>query len=204
MSFSRVLRVLVTGFEPFGEGRVNPSQILCQQLREKSTLIQVPAGLEVRAVVLPVTFASSYGLLAEEIKTFRPDAVICLGLASARTAIEIERIAVNLIAADVLDNDGFAPTSDTPIDPSAETAFFSTLPLKAIVSRLRSEGIDARISETAGLYVCNFVFYQLMRNHRLHLQAAGFIHLPPLTDDGREQARALGLVFDELRQLMKN
>lgn len=170
-------RVLVTGFEPFGGERVNPSAEIVRALRGR-----VIAGHGVAGWVLPCVFGASLEALREALRRERPMLVVALGQAGGRTGITPERVAVNLNDARIPDNAGERPV-DTPVVPGGATAFWSTLPVKAIVAALQARGVPAAVSPTAGTYVCNHVFYGLM--HALRRRRGvrgGFIHVPWLPE----------------------
>ena len=168
-------RVLLTGFEPFGGETVNPSwQAVVAVARDW-------AGPEtVIAVQLPVVFDESIDrALAEH----RPDLVISVGQAGGRSAIEVERVAINVQDARIPDNAGAQPI-DEPVVAGGPAAHFSGLPIKAAVAALVAAGIPSAVSQTAGTYTCNHVFYRLR-----HLgQHGGFVHVPFSTEqlDGRD------------------
>ncbi len=155
-------RVLVTGFEPFGEHEVNPSALLAEALD---------------GVVLPVSYARASGALRAAIAERDPELVVCFGLAHTRTEVSVERFALNLDDAEVADNDGF--TSASVIDPGGPVAYRSTLPVDEIVAALREAGIPAGASRDTGGYLCNHVFYSLMRALPEGARG-GFVHVPPL------------------------
>lgn len=164
--------ILLTGFEPFDGERINPSWQAVRSLREAW---QGPDVLH--AVRLPVDFRALDTVFLAKVEEYRPDVVICTGLAGGRAEITVERIAVNIKDPDIPDNDGYQPV-DEPIEESGPAAYFSTLPIKAIVARLHAEGIPARVSDTAGTYTCNYVFYQLMHALRDSAAIGGFVHVP--------------------------
>ena len=153
-------RVLVTGFEPFGEQPVNPSQLVAEAFD---------------GVVLPVSYARAGDELRRAIEERDPDLVVCFGLAADRTVITVERYAHNLDEASTTDNDG-AAGSGSPIDATGPLALASTLPVDAIVATLQAEQIPAEVSRDAGGYLCNHVLYTLLRSGA----RGGFVHLPPL------------------------
>jgi len=155
-----VTRVLVTGFENFGEHEVNPSQLIADELG---------------GVVLPVSYERAPEALHAAIADHEPDVVIAFGLAHDRKAISVERWAHNLDEATTVDNDG-TPGSGRPIDPAGPLALASTLPVDAIVAALTAEGIPAEVSRDAGGYLCNHVFYRLCQS----VARGGFVHVPPL------------------------
>jgi len=170
------LRVLVTGFEPFGGDSVNPSWLVAQHLSRASI-----AGVQVQAVQLPCVFGLSAQVLVQSLVQHTPDVVLALGLAQGREGISIERVAINVDDARIPDNAGQQPI-DTPVVPGGPAAYFSTLPIKRLAQGLQQAGHVAQISQTAGTFVCNHVFYALQ--YHLHGQRAmsGFVHLPALPE----------------------
>lgn len=170
-------KLLLTGFDAFGGHATNPTAQLAARL--KGCRI---AEFEVRTAVLPVTFAGAGQRLLELLRAERPDLVLCTGQAAGRPAISLERVALNVIDAEQPDNAGQKPT-DLPVEPAAPAAYFSTLPIKDMLEALRSRNIPAEISNSAGTYVCNAVFFRLM--HRLRRRpgvAGGFVHVPCTPD----------------------
>ena len=196
--------LLLTGFEPFDGEAVNPSWAVAQALHG-----QVIGGALVVAVQLPCVFATALAALQAALAAHHPRWVLALGLAGNRSAISVERVAVNLIDAHIADNAGAQPV-DLPVDAIGPAAYFTGLPAKAIVARLQQAGLAAELSHSAGSFVCNQVFYGLM--HALTARpgaVAGFIHLPPLPEQAArhplsrpmalaDQVRALRLVVDTL------
>ncbi len=185
--------VLLTGFEPFGDVSSNPSEAVARQLN--GTVI---AGHTVHGAVLPCVFGKATLCLKHLIRVHRPTLVICLGVAVGRAAITPERVAINLADARIPDNEGQQPV-DRPVVRGGPTAYWSTLPIKAIAKALRSHGIPAELSQTAGTFVCNHVFYGLMHHlagGRLRARG-GFIHLPA---EGVSDARQPGLPLETMAQ----
>lgn len=176
-------RVLVTGFEPFGGGTVNPSQRLVEALAAEP-----PPDAELATAVLPVAYAHAAAALCDAVRGFAPDVVVCFGQADGRTGISVERFAHNLDDRTTLDNDGVA--SGAEIDPDGPAAYRSTLPVEETVAALRAEGIPAAESRDAGGFLCNHVFYVLMRllEQERPRTAGGFVHVPLLPDQALEQA----------------
>lgn len=168
--------VLITAFEPFGGETVNPSWEAVRQLDEQQL-----AGARIIARQLPCVFGESLTSLYSSLDQLQPDLVIAVGQAGGRTDISVERVAINVDDARIPDNQGNQPV-DQPIVADGPAAWFSTLPIKAVVAALRKEGIPASVSQTAGTYVCNHVMYGLL--HRLAQQGGrargGFIHIPYL------------------------
>lgn len=173
-------RILLTGFEPFaGEGH-NPSwpaaRVAAERLRRQ--------GLDAVAERLPCTFAGSSAALGRLLEVHRPAVVIAAGLAGGRAAVAVERVAVNLQDARIPDNAGHQPSGD-PVHDAGPVAYFSGLPVKRVVAALAAAGIPAELSLSAGSFVCNHVFYALMRRTADAeargdgtVRRAGFIHVP--------------------------
>lgn len=166
--------VLLTGFEPFGGDTFNPSAEIAQALNGA-----VIGAHHVRGAVLPCVFGQASNELLRLIALHHPVLVICLGLAAGRSAVTPERVAINLMDARIPDNAGEQPTEQV-IEPNGPTAYGSTLPVKGIVSALQARGIRAEVSESAGTFVCNQVFYRLMHALAQSQSKArgGFIHVP--------------------------
>jgi pyroglutamyl-peptidase len=176
------MRVLVTGFEPFGGGAVNPSQQIVEALESSP-----PPGVELATAVLPVAYARGADVLRGAVRAAQPDVVIAFGQADGRTGISVERFAHNLDSAEPIDNDGVA--SDAEIDPNGPVAYGSTLPVVAIVDALREAGIPASESRDAGGFLCNHVFYVLMRvlEEERPNALGGFVHVPALPEQALEK-----------------
>lgn len=169
--------MLLTGFAPFGGEAVNPSWQAVHAL--DGSVIE---GHRVTAVELPTEFDTSLPTLWHALRRTEPRVVIAVGLAGGREGISLERVAINLIDARIPDNVGAQPV-DLPVLRSGQAAFFSTLPVKASLAALRQAGIPAHLSQTAGTYVCNQVFYAQMHALRRRRNArAGFVHVPWLPD----------------------
>lgn len=172
-------KVLLTGFEPFGGEKINPSQEVATRLNGA-----VIARHEIVGVVLPCEFGRAIRELKRHLKQHDPALVICLGQAGGREGITPERVAINVDDARIKDNAGAQPI-DRAVVRGGPAAYWSTLPIKAIVQSLQSEGIPSAVSQTAGTFVCNHVFYGLM--HTLRDQRTvrgGFIHVPWMSGQG--------------------
>ncbi len=168
-------RLLLTGFEPFGGDTVNPSSLVAQALHG-----QIIEGVRVQSVCLPCVFGQAIVELNAAVRRHQPVAVLALGLAASRPVLSVERVAINVDDARIADNAGASPI-DAPVVPGAPTAYFSSLPIKAITAALQAAGVPAEVSQTAGTFVCNHVFFGLM--HRLRRRRgvpAGFMHVPLL------------------------
>lgn len=171
--------ILLTGFEPFGGDTVNPSWRVAQALHG-----EVIGGVRVQALCLPCIFGQALTVLKDALQQHRPQVVLAMGLAAVRADLSVERVALNVDDARIADNAGAQPI-DEPVFAGGPAAYFSTLPIKAITSALQQAGLPAAVSQTAGTFVCNHVFYGLM--HQLHqlrrhrTVRAGFMHVPPLS-----------------------
>jgi pyroglutamyl-peptidase len=165
--------VLLTGFEPFAGQRVNPSELAVRALAGRTI-----SKRRIETEVLPVVFDDAIAALRRAIRRHRPELVICVGEAGGRAAITVERVAINIDDARIADNAGARPI-DRTIARRGPAAYWSTLPIKAIVASLERKGIPAAVSQTAGTFVCNHVFYGLMRMlARRPGIRGGFIHVP--------------------------
>ncbi len=172
-------KVLVTGFEPFGGERVNPSWEVVKQLGDLEL-----SGAQIVVRQLPCVFGKAIEALNAAIDDVHPEMVLCVGQAGGRSDFSVERVAINIDDARIPDNEGNEPV-DAAIVADGPAAYFSSLPIKTIVNGLRESGIPASISQTAGTYVCNHVMYGLM--HRLaqpscNVVKGGFIHIPYLPE----------------------
>jgi pyroglutamyl-peptidase len=188
--------VLLTGFEPFGNDTVNPSWLAAREL--DGSLI---AGHLVVAAQLPTVFDAAALALREQLLRHRPALALGAGQAGGRAAICLERVAINVNDARIPDNTGAQPV-DTPVVPGAPAAYFTTLPIKAMLSALLDAGIAAQVSQTAGTFVCNHVFYALMHelatDARLRGTRGGFVHVPWLPEQG-EPSMPLQTIVQALR-----
>lgn len=176
-------KILLTGFDPFGGEPTNPSWEAVQTFDGQEIL-----GYTIVARQLPTVFGRSLQKLTNLFQEEQPAAVLCIGQAGGRPDITLERIAINVDDARILDNEGQQPV-DQPIAEGGPVAYWSTLPIKNIVSKLKAAGIPASVSNTAGTFVCNHIFYGL--RHYLDEQKldipGGFIHLPYLPEQGVTQ-----------------
>jgi pyroglutamyl-peptidase len=173
------MRILVTGFEPFGGIPVNPSQAVVEALGRST----IERRAEVVTEVLPCEFGRAGERVVTLIRELRPDAVLSLGLAASAAAIRLERHALNLNDALRPDNAGDL-ASGRPIDPAGPIGYWSTLPLDAMLLALKECGIPSLITNHAGAYVCNHVMYTA--RHEIERQGSGivsgFVHLPLMTE----------------------
>ena len=173
------MRVLISGFEPFGAHKLNPTLLLINELNAGK--IRFPSSMTVDSIILPVTFENAYTTLKERINLFNPDVVMSFGLASGRSEINLETLAVNTIHADIKDNNGIQPR-DVSISESGPDHFQSTLPLFGLEGALKKDNIPVKFSNSAGKYVCNYLFYKLMEDNQDSGRLCGFIHVPLLPE----------------------
>jgi len=171
-------KVLLTGFDPFGGESINPALEAVKAF--SGTTI---GGYEIHVKKIPTVFDLSISHLIGAIEETNPDLIICVGQAGGRTDITVERIAVNVNDARIPDNNGNQPI-DTEVISGGPAAYWSTLPIKAMVKEMNKKGIPASVSHTAGTFVCNHLFYGLMdylakQNKSIR---GGFIHIPFLPE----------------------
>lgn len=171
-------KVLVTGFDPFGGEPVNPALEAVKLLAGKEF-----DNAQVITKEIPTVFHKSIKVLKETIDAVQPDIVICVGQAGGRHDITVERVAVNVDDARIPDNEGNQPI-DARIAEEGPVAYWSGLPIKAIVQNIKGAGIPASVSQTAGTFVCNHIFYGL--SHLIATEypgiRGGFIHIPFLPE----------------------
>ncbi|MBK6358906.1 MAG: pyroglutamyl-peptidase I [Comamonadaceae bacterium] len=179
---ARTPSVLMTGFDAFGGQALNPSWLAVQALHGRRI-----AGHRIVSARIPTVFGTALEHLQTLMMAHRPTLVVCVGQAGGRAALSLERVAINLIDARIADN-ALAQPVDEPVVAGGPAAYFSTLPVKAMRVALQRQGLAAEVSQTAGTFVCNQVFYGLM--HFLATQRGwrrvrgGFIHVPWLPEQG--------------------
>lgn len=170
------MKLLLTGFDPFGGEAVNPSW---EAVKE----VSLPGDVELMKLQVPVVFGEAARTVLEAVRKHRPDAVVCVGQAGGRDKITPERVAVNVMDARICDNAGKQPV-DCPVVSDGPAAYFSTLPIKKMAAAMEEAGVGAAVSNTAGTFVCNSLMYELL--HFLATEKlgilAGFIHVPYLPE----------------------
>jgi len=174
--------ILLTGFAPFAGEVVNPSWQAVRALDGERIESHRIVTLE-----LPTEFQASLRVLRKALRETQPLVAIAVGLAGGRKGISLERVAINVDDARIPDNVGAQPI-DQPIVRGGPAAYFSTLPIKTTLAALQKAGIDAQVSQTAGTYVCNHVFYALMHAARRSKMRAGFVHVPFLPEQAQRHA----------------
>ena len=179
------MRLLMTGFMPFPGVDVNPTQLLVRYFQDET--VSLPDGVEVIAEVLPTAFEASEERIRQLIRDEAPDAVLCLGVAQKRDAINIERVAYNWDEATIPDNEGLQLSGQKIVADGAET-YSSTLPVERMIAALQSANLPAVFSDDAGRYVCNHVFYA--SRHEIATRGLqipyGFVHVPGLAGTSEE------------------
>ena len=171
------MKLLITGFEPFGGDTVNPSWEAVKALPEQIGQYQL------YKLRLPVVFGKAAEMAIAEAERLQADAVLAIGLAGGRWAVTPEAVAINLRDAGIPGNAGLQP-HDEPIVPGAPAAYFATLPVRAMRDAIRAADIPAALSYSAGVYVCNDIMYSLLHHFAGTQVRCGFMHVPYLPDMG--------------------
>lgn len=190
------MKLLLTGFAPFGGEVVNPSW-------EAVKLVRVD-GVELMRMQLPVVFGGAAEQVLGAIGEHAPDAVILVGQAGGRKGIAVERVAINLDDARIADNAGAQPI-DQPIVLGGPAAYFSTLPIKEMVKAMEENGAEATVSNSAGTYVCNNVLYQVLHHisvNKLPVRAV-FVHVPFSQQQALAHPGAPSMTIDAMAQALQ-
>ena len=200
------MKIIVTGFDPFGGEKINPSIECVKALPEIE-------GVELIRLELPTVFKESAKRLNEVINDVKPDAVLSVGQAGGRAGITMERIAINVDDARIPDNISQQPI-DEEIQVEGEAAYFSTLPIKRIVKAIREAGIPAEVSNTAGTFVCNHIMYQALfaATKADKPFKAGFMHIPFIPEQTadkpslplEESTKALQIAIETIRDYLND
>lgn len=167
------MKLLLTAFDPFGGSAINPAQEAVKLVADRI------GDVEVIKLEVPTIFRKSIAAVTAAIDTVRPDAVLCIGQAGGRYGLTPERVAINMDDASIPDNEGNQPM-DAPIAEDGAPAYFSTLPIKAMVAAIREAGLPASVSNTAGTFVCNHLMYGVLHTLAKHYPGirGGFMHVP--------------------------
>lgn len=193
------MKILLTGFDPFGGEAINPAYEAVRALPERI------GEAELITLKIPTAFSRSIKVVDEVIRQYRPDVVLCIGQSGGRSQICLEKVAINLAEARIPDNDGAQPI-DQPLQKEGPDAYFATIPVKAVVERLKAEGIPAAVSYTAGTYVCNSLMYQVLHLADLHYPSmrAGFIHVPFAMEQAvRQPAGTPFMALDDMTRAIR-
>ena len=190
------MKILLTGFDPFDREKVNPA------FEAVKLLPGTIAGAQIVKLEVPTQFVRAGEVLEAAMAEHKPDVVICVGQAGGRAAITPEKVAINLMDGRIPDNAGYQPV-DVPIRADGPAAYFATLPVKAMVQRMRDAGIPAAVSYTAGTYVCNYLLYTLLYliDKKYPNVRGGFIHVPYAMEQVIN--KPLGTPSMDLRQIAR-
>lgn len=187
------MKILVTGFDPFGGEKINPSIEAVKKLPDSI------AGAEIIKLEIPTVIGKSIEKIREKLEEVHPDAVLSIGQAGGRADISVERIGINCDDCRIKDNEGNQPT-DEKIIKDGPDAYFSTLPIKAMVKNIQDGGVPASVSNTAGTFICNHVLYGVA-----HIQATkhnemrtGFIHIPFLPEQVVDKKNMPSMALDTI------
>lgn len=167
------MKVLITGFDPFGGEKINPAWEAVKGIKD------IIEGAKIIKLEIPTVFNKSIEKVKEAMELEKPDIVLCIGQAGGRYDITIERVAINVDDARIEDNEKNQPI-DIPVFEDGENAYFSNLPIKAMVEEIKGQGIPASISNSAGTFVCNHIMYGVLYhiNKTYKNMRGGFIHVP--------------------------
>ncbi len=187
------MKILVTGFDPFGGESVNPAWEAVSRLPGEIN------GAEVIRMQIPTSFARAPQMVLEKVREYCPDYVVSVGQAAGRTAITPERIAINMMSASIPDNDGEQPV-EQKIEGNGPDGYFSLLPVLEMVKAIEAAGLPGRISNTAGTFVCNRVMYSVL--HGCHTRfpgmRSGFIHVPCIPEQTVKHPEWFSLPVEEI------
>ena len=179
-------KLLITGFDPFGGEKINPSW-------ESVKLLKNEIGeYSLTKLEIPTVFFEGSKKVIQKAEEIQPDAILCIGQAGGRSAITPEVVAINLMEASIPDNAGNQPINQ-PIIKNGENAYFSNIPVREIVIALKKQEIPSALSFSAGAFVCNQVLYSLLHHFKNTSIKIGFIHLPFLPEQAKEKYPSLPL-----------
>lgn len=187
------MKILVTGFDPFGGDKINPAIEAVKRLPDEIK------GAEVVKLEIPTVFNKSAEVVKEAIEKENPDYVLNVGQAGGRFGLTPERVAININDGRIPDNEGYQPLGE-PIHKDGEIAYFTQLPIKAEAKAIRDAGLPASVSNTAGTYVCNHIMYQVqyMRDKEFPNIKAGFIHIPFLPEQVVNRPNTPSMALDDI------
>jgi len=193
------MRILVSGFDPFGGELINPSIEAVKRLPDSIH------GVEIIKLEIPTVIGKSINVLTQAVEKYLPDVVLCVGQAGGRSDITVERVAINIDDCRIKDNEGNQPI-DEPIVKDGPDAYLLTLPIKAIVSNLQSHGIPASISNTAGTFICNHVAYGMahLAKTKYPRMRTGFIHIPYLPEQVANKSNMPSMSLDQIIEALES
>jgi pyroglutamyl-peptidase len=187
------MKILVTGFDPFGGEKVNPA------IESVKRLPDTIAGAEIIKLEIPTVVYKSLNKIDEAIAKYNPDVILSIGQAGGRSDITVERVGINCNDCRIPDNEGNQPI-DEPVYIDGPDAYFSLLPIKAIVAEIQASGIPASVSDTAGTFICNHVLYgvRYLCEHKYPGKKSGFIHIPYMTSQAVGKRNTPSMSLDEI------
>ena len=186
------MKILVTGFDPFGGEPTNPAIESVKRIDENIE------GAEIIKLEIPTVFHKAADVVEAKIKEVKPDVILSVGQAGGRYGITVERVAINEDDARIEDNEGNQPI-DVKIREDGAPAYFATLPIKAMVEEIKKENIPASVSNTAGTFVCNHIMYQdLYLAEKYGDIKAGFIHVPFLTEQVVDKPNTASMSLEDI------
>ncbi|WP_436854520.1 pyroglutamyl-peptidase I [Staphylococcus caeli] len=192
------MRILVTGFDPFGGEKINPA------LEAVKLLPNDIAGHEIKKLEIPTVFHKSKDVIQSHLQQSQYDIVLAIGQAGGRYEITPERVGINIDDARIPDNEGNQPI-DEPIQREGEAAYFSNLPVKRMTEAMKKQGVPARLSNTAGTFVCNHILYQLgyLQATRFPDIKFGFIHVPFIPEQVTDKTEKPSMSVDTISKGLK-
>ena len=194
------MKILLTGFEPYGKVEVNPSEQVVRRIVERT---RSRGGDDLVTEILPTEFVTAGRRIRQLIRRFRPAAVLCLGVAPSRDKISLERVALNLDD-DLLPDNAGRVRAGRKIVPGGPAAYWSTLPLERIRKRRENRAIPVSYSNHAGTFLCNHVFY--VARHEIERMGnrsrCGFLHVPPLRHRGKH-SKPRGMPLSKMVQAVE-
>lgn len=171
-------KLLITGFDPFGGQSINPAWEAVKSLPD------MVGDFALCKLMIPTVYAEAPRAVLEKAASWQPDVILCIGQAGGRAAVTPERIAVNIRDARIPDNGGNQPVGQF-VDPQGPAAYFATVPVMEMADAIGRENIPATVSNSAGAFVCNDVFYSLLHHYAGTDVKVGFIHVPYLPQQGQ-------------------
>lgn len=186
------MKILVTGFDPFGGEETNPAIESVKRINENIE------GAEIIKLEIPTVFHKASDVVEAKIQEVKPDVILSVGQAGGRYGITVERVAINEDDARIEDNEGNQPI-DVKIREDGAPAYFASLPIKAMVEEIKKENIPASVSNSAGTFVCNHIMYQdLYLAEKYGYIKAGFIHVPFLTEQVLDKPNTASMSLDDI------
>lgn len=192
------MKILITGFDPFNKETVNPAYLAVSKLRNTY------GDIILTKLEIPTSFSHSFEILSQELNNDY-DAVIMVGQAGGRKEISLEKVAINYIDAKIADNDGLV-ISHQAINSNGKEAYFTTLPILKLLSDLEKESIPAKISYSAGTFVCNYLMYKTLEHFNTTNTKVGFIHVPYIKEqikDDKTPYMDLDMITKALETIIK-